>query len=211
LDGTSRLWDVGSDKQLRSFDSQGFSGVNCIALDTQGKLLTTGLGSGMLEIWDLAAGRRIHQINRMTFPRGDAPNASDRWTQEVCGGISALDVNTGQYQILSGTTNGVLTLYDQRTLSSIINEGDVNVMPTLANWKRNGATINDVKFIDDKSSEVIVATSDGTPYRLGLDHGGIPHVIDEYCGWDVDNVEAIAFDHNNRVWLAGSEGNARQY
>ena len=73
-----------------------------------------------------------------------------------------------------------------------------------------------MKFIDG-GKEALFATSDGTPYRSILGEINSPEqlslgVMEEYNGWDVDNVEVCRFDQiRSRVWLAGADGMIRMY
>lgn len=222
MDGTTRLWDVSEGVQISSFGSQNYSGVNRVNLDTSSsssKLFFTGLSNGTVEAFDSSSKAARFRIGKVQFPFGPAPQASDSWKQSWSGSIESMDVCADKHALLLGCGNGITLLHDMRMLSSSTSESeDVassenSQRSLLASWQRNGAAINDVKFIND-GKEALFATSDGTPYRCDLtnSHDLSPRVTEEYNGWDVDNVEICRFDPiRSRVWLAGADGMIRMY
>lgn len=219
MDGTTRLWDVSEGKQLSSFGSQSYSGVNRVNLDpsnSSSKLFFTGLSNGTVEAFDTSSKSAQFRIDKVQFPNGPAPQASDSWKQTWSGSIESMDVSAEQHALLLGCGNGITLLHDMRMLSSSVSESeDGGGKSLLGSWQRNGAAINDVKFING-GKEALFATSDGTPYRCDLgqinSHDLSLKVLEEYNGWDVDNVEICRFDQTRlRIWLAGADGIIRMY
>ncbi|PWN33357.1 WD40 repeat-like protein [Meira miltonrushii] len=219
MDGTTRLWDVSEGKQLSSFGSQNYSGVNRVKLDTSNsssKFFFTGLSNGTVEAFDTSSKTAQLKIGKVQFPSGPAPQASDSWKQIWSGSIESMDISADRHALLLGCGNGITLLHDMRMLSNNVSESeDVGSKSLLGSWQRNGAAINDVQFVNG-GKEALFATSDGTPYRCDLgqtdSHDLSPRVLEEYNGWDVDNVEICRFDQTrSRVWLAGADGMVRMY
>lgn len=91
--------------------------------------------------------------------------------------------------------------------------------------RRNDSGVNAVRFVPFTTSrgppDVVVATTDGTPYRLTWDAAQeedalTPRVAEEYTGWEAgDAVEEIALlareGQDVKVGLAGAEGCVRVY
>lgn len=225
MDGTTRLWDVSQGVQISSFGSQNYSGVNRVNLDpctSSSNLFFTGLSNGTVEAFDISSKTVVYRIGKIQFPSGPAPQASDSWKQTWSGSIESMDVNADKHVLLLGCVNGITLVHDMRMMSKNGGSGNEGVNLTgdsqrslLGSWYRNGATINDAKFING-GKEALFATSDGTPYRCSLNDissdAFSPKVMEEYNGWDVDNVQICRFDQaRSRVWLAGADGMIRMY
>lgn len=221
-DGTTRLWDVSKGIQVTSFPSQNYSSVNTVTLGSgsgeaagsaSSKLLVTGLSNGTLEAHDTDSRSVVFRLPRSRFPSGPAPQASDSWEQVWSGGVDALDWSRGGNVLLAGCSNGVTMLHDVRMLSSSTSSdlsADDTSRSVLYSWRRNGAAINDAQLLN-AGKEAIMATADGTPYRVDLS-SDVPRVVEEYTGWDVDNVQRACWvEGRSRVWLAGADGMARMY
>ncbi len=212
-DGTVRLWDVGSEKQITSLASERFSSVQAMALDrsirrvgglgesqsesadTQdpftGRVLATALGSGQIELHDLATRTPAALIPSLsTFPPGPAPAASDLWEQHPVGGLLSLDWAPDRHLLVAGSAYGVVALHDDRMLGKAsAAQGDAQAVEVdaaggaattstsgaapslLGTWRRNNAAINDLRLVANVSGklDLIVATADGLPYRASLD------------------------------------------
>lgn len=173
LDGTVRLWDVSSEgAAIQTITAEKFAGVNAMARDEGGSIYM-GLTSGSMQV--VRDGQTVEVI------AGQA------------GGITALDMNG--VNIITGTSDGDMSLYDARSLPSPVKS-----------WKRNGAGVTDIKLAHDAA---IVSTDDGMPYRVRLN--GDLAVTDEYVGWEVDHVDKVSLDQKGRVWIAGAQGAIRLY
>nr|CDI56947.1 wd40 repeat-like protein [Melanopsichium pennsylvanicum 4]SNX84610.1 related to RPN14 \ len=225
-DGSVRLWDVGLGKQIRLMGSERYSGVNCLSLDKQGDRgegedgFVVGLASGGWQMFDLRTATATITANKYSFPPGEPPSASDVWTQGATAGVSAIDVK--DHTVVTGTTNGIVSVWDMRNLSST--SASTNGAPPglITGWRRNNAEINWIKLTIN--NEVLVATQDGLPYKAALQasrmdedevretwKGWAPKVVCEYAGWDCDQTSWIGMDRQGRTVIAGAEGAVRRY
>lgn len=221
-DGTTRLWDVGEGVQKRVFPSHAYSSVNVVSMgrtlqgqddmqvdDISSKLILTGLSSGYIEAHDLTSGQAAFRLPPALFPSGEGPNATDRWEQVISSSIEGLDWSQDSNLLVAGCSNGLTLMHDIRMLSSSIGEeSTLRNRSLLSTWRRNGAAINQVRLVGDLR-EAVISTADGTPYRVGLN--STPQVLEEYTGWDLDNVSGSSVDSRGRVWLAGAGGVLRMY
>jgi proteasomal ATPase-associated factor 1 len=223
-DGTTRLWDVGQGVQKQVFPSHGYSSVNVVSMgrsshiqgqddmqvDGESKLIITGLSSGHIECHDMASGSTAFQLPSVLFPSGEGPKVTDRWEQVTSSSVFALDWSQQSNLLVAGCSNGVTLMHDVRMLSSNLGSqgGITDNRSLLATWRRNGAAINEVRLMDN-AKEAIVCTADGMPYRVDLQQS--PRVVEEYNGWDLDNVQCSAIDARRRVWLAGAGGVIRMH
>lgn len=169
----------------------------------------TGLSNGTIEAFDLTSNQVAFRMGRSLFPPGPEPAGSDYWEQVMTGGIAALDWDDERKSLLAGCTNGIMALHDLRMVSSNSSQESTSIR---GSWRRNGARINDVRLLPGQ--EVLVATADGTPYKASIDldsHIFAPRVLEEYTGWDVDNVQVCGLDTRQHVWMAGADGYVRMY
>ncbi|KDN53219.1 hypothetical protein K437DRAFT_271738 [Tilletiaria anomala UBC 951] len=214
--------------------------------NSQGKLLATALSSGRIELHDLGARRSAALIPALkAFPPGSPPAASDIWDQSAPGPLFSLDWDSERHIIAAGSREGVIALHDDRMLSSSLSSGSGNAREgeatqtddapstdgrstprsLLGCWRRNGAAINDLRLVSSNTAasslDIVVATSDGLPYRASLrpiltgqrdeNFSVAPEVVEEYAEWDCDSVEKARLDPQGRVWLAGTDGLLRRY
>ncbi len=221
-DGSVRLWDVAAPKQTRLFGSDRYSAVNCIALptmdsaDAEQSTFVAGLASGSWQMFDLRTATASLTQTKYAFPPGEAPSASDTWTQASTAGITAID--TADKAVVTATTNGIVSVWDTRALSSA---PDASADPTqaprglLTSWRRNNAEITSLKIAPPTRAgdhlDVLVATLDGLPYRAGVAGNAPPQVRHEYAGWDCDPTSWIGLDAHGRTVIAGAEGSVRRY
>lgn len=226
-DGTTRLWDVGQGIQKQVYPSHGFSSVNVVSMgrsrhmqkegqddmhiDGESKLIITGLSSGQIECHDMVSGSTTFRLAPILFPSGEGPKATDWWEQTISSSVLALDWSRESNILIAGCSNGVTLMHDVRMLTSMMNSqnGTLDSRSLLATWRRNGAVINEVRLVED-AKEAIVCPADGTPYRVDL-RESLPRVLEEYNGWDLDNVQCSAVDARGRVWLAGAGGVLRMH
>ena len=105
--------------------------------------------------------------------------------------------NSGNW-FATGSTKGVVALYDLRSLSS-----------ALATFRRNGAGVEDLCFLDEGLG-LAVATSDGLPFVAGLSDGGSDvKVAAELAGVDCDSVRSVRA-RARHVWCASDDGVVRK-
>lgn len=219
-DGTTRLWDLSQGLQKRSFTAYKYSSINSITIGGRSgadegdgsKTILTGLTNGYIEGHDLSSGQSIFCIPPISFPRNANSEVAsvevDHRQQVKSGGIESIDWNLDGHVILAGCSNGVTMQYDDRMISANLGELDSSNQSHITSWRRNAAAINHINLVED-GKEAIISTADGTPYRVDI--ATTPRVVEEYNGWDVDNVQASSIDERGRVWLAGADGMIRMY
>ncbi len=200
-DGSVRLWDVAAPKQVRLMGSERYSAVNCLALPSAGEEaeqtnFVVGLASGGWQMFDLRSATANVMGGRYRFPPGEAPSASDAWTQTTTAGVTAVDVDGNR--VVTGTADGVVvSVWDLRHTSTSSSSTDP------PKWAADGveednAEINHLHLTP--AQDVLVATHDGLPYRAslcvdaeqGACMGAPPKVTHEYAGWDATKRVGLA-------------------
>ncbi|KZT63658.1 WD40 repeat-like protein [Daedalea quercina L-15889] len=232
-DGTVRLWDVPSESQIRTIDSSNGSCVPVLAIsigeetlqtdantaeeteagvdprevDTEDKVVFAALQDGTFEALDLRTKRSVFQSQA---PPGRGKNI-----------LQAITYAPTENLVATGSTNGVVSVYDTRVLST-----------PLTTFKRNTASIEDLAFVPlDPSSFVTdsgagaragvgdgsgvglaIATEDGLPYVADVRPEG-PGVRAELIGSDCDAVRAVRVVQiqEPEVWTAADDGAVRRY
>ncbi|TKY86525.1 hypothetical protein EX895_004674 [Sporisorium graminicola] len=241
-DGSIRLWDVAAPKQIRLMGSDRYSAVNCLALqqeqqqaEEESSKFVVGLASGSWQLFDVRAATAALTGSKYAFPPGAAPSASDLWTQATTAGVTAIDVKDNT--VVTGTSNGIVSVWDLRSVSSSSPPSSSPPRGLLTAWRRNNAELNHLRLTTSHPDalHVLVATQDGLPYRAALDPcftplsegreedmqidteagacwtGGAPRVVCEYAGWDCDQTSWVGEDRQGRVVVAGAEGAVRRY
>ncbi|WFD44960.1 hypothetical protein MPSI1_003635 [Malassezia psittaci] len=180
LDATVKVWDVSRGDATFTHATQDKSGVLSLeAQDTQ--LAYLGTESGHLSLLDLRLISSSSQQNETQVTISNSPSPYN-----ASGGVSAMAING--HRLACGTRSGVCAVYDVRHMHE----------PIVSFW-RNTAEINHISW---KDQCVLIATSDGLPYRCSL----TPGVEEEYVGWDADSVDAIISDqHGNVVAIGGGD------
>jgi len=201
-DGTVRLWDVGGGKQIRMMGVESYSPVLKISLGeapvhangveatpetsvlegevgTEGKLLACALQSGRFALLDLST--------KLPTFTSSPPSTS--------AALQSIAFNSEKGLLATGSAKGVISLYDVRKLE----------VP-LFKCKRNDASVEDLAF---SGEELLVATVDGLPFRLGLGAEG-PKVVEELVGYDCDPIRVVR-SVDGKVWTAGDDGVVRCY
>ena len=62
VDGTVRIWDAASGKELLTWQAGAQDPVNSVAFSPNGKFLATGTDSGITRIWDVSTGRELQAL-----------------------------------------------------------------------------------------------------------------------------------------------------
>ncbi len=131
-DKTARLWDPGTSQQVATFDAE--QGVYSCAISDDGSHVA--LSAGGVQIWDVASGKRLHQLNvegaiatRLAFSHIGARLAS-AWSDGV---VRVYDTATGELAVsLSGDDTRVesvsFTSDDQQVVTGD-NKGVVRLFP----------------------------------------------------------------------------------
>ncbi|KAF5353356.1 hypothetical protein D9756_007802 [Leucocoprinus leucothites] len=225
LDATLRLWDVPTGGVLSTLRAT--KPVLCMSLGTRiptppdGEDLPSsempderetpevaqtvayaGLQNGSFEVFDLRTKTSIHTSSSTSSSS-----------------INAISCLQSQNLLATGAADGIVTLYDVRSLAS-----------PLTLFRRNESSINDIEFVpqtqDATSADsqgynvgLAIATADGLPYIASLIPEG-PGVQAELIGVDCDPVRNIrvragegAGDHqlNSEVWTASDDAIVRRY
>lgn len=229
-DGSVRLWDVATPKQIRMMGSDRYSAVQCLALsqlqdgaEAEQSTFAVGLASGSWQLFDLRTAAASVTTSKFDFPPGAAPSATDLWSQTTTAGVTA--INVLENTVVVGTANGIVSVWDVRATCSQTDSASVP-KGLLTTWKRNNAEINCLRLVStDDEQHVLVATQDGLPYRAALQgwthmQGDDqdtestcrpPRVVHEYAGWDCDQTSWIGLDRSGRTVIAGAEGAVRRY
>lgn len=232
-DGSVRLWDVSSGKSLASMYTEGFAGVEAIAVDsgaasihaaqateppiaerevvgdTRDKLVFAGLSksAGLISVFDLRSrGAIFSAISHV-------PQSADVTPSLRGGAIHAIAYDADKHLLASGSSKGVVAIKDIRMLSS--DPSSDHSTPRLL--MRNQAGINDIKFAQSATAEgidLVLAGASGLPCRLHLPSSAdeSASVVEEYAGWEAVPISSISVGSGTgNVWLAGGEAGLRRY
>ena len=199
-DGTVRLWDVGSATQIRMMGSQSYSAINAMAfgasaapsedasiLDdrefgTTDKLAFLALQSGEIEALDLSSKSSVFHSNASTGP------------------LVATAYDSPSSLLATGSTSGIITVFDVRSLSS-----------PLCSFRRNTASITGLRFTGGADPRLAIATADGLPFIANIRPNG-PEVAAELVGGgDCEPNRVLEVDLAGNVWIGGDENVLRVY
>jgi proteasomal ATPase-associated factor 1 len=219
-DGTVRLWDVNSGQQLLTMNTDKNTQVSCVSHGERGncvagkgdentvksggianKIAFCGLKDGTYEAFDIGTGQSIAQ---------GIPPYADRRLEELVGMSYSPKFN----MVAMSSIDGTVTLYDTRSLSA-----------PLLSFYRNGAGVEDVRFIDDvealrKSRGLGEGGSGGIGLLVGPEDGQAfvldvgpkePVVLLELQGLDVDSVRVIKLSGTGDIWSVADDGIVRKY
>jgi WD40 repeat protein len=92
-DGTLKLWEVASGRELHSFEGHSWEVVNEV-FSPDGRLLLSASDGGMLKLWEVASGRELHSF--------------EGHTREVMSTAFSLDGK----MVLSASDSGTLKLWE---------------------------------------------------------------------------------------------------
>ncbi|KAI0051515.1 WD40 repeat-like protein [Auriscalpium vulgare] len=180
-DGALRLWDTYSGAQAGAWEA----GADVGALIEDGRVTWAALADGHAEAFDIRARGAVAR-----FRAGDAA-------------LSAIDVCVTGRNVVAGGEDGVVAVFDVRTMGQGSSEGGA---PTLARWQRTGGVVEGVAFAS--GSKIVIGGADGLPYviRFGEEFG----VDADLVFGDVEAVRGMHVDGKD-VWLAGDGGVLRKY
>ncbi|KZT25945.1 WD40 repeat-like protein [Neolentinus lepideus HHB14362 ss-1] len=230
-DGTIRLWDVSGGQQIRAMWSTRYVPVNDMSIgekvefqasatadpdgesestpkpitldarevDTAGNVVFCALQDGEFEAFDLATKNSVFHSSSNTsgkkFP------------------LTAISYSSTSNFLATGSSKGIVTVYDTRNLSS-----------PLTSFTRNGSSIESLAFVvpsslkfsgsstQDGELGLAIATEDGLPYIAEVRPEG-PGVVAELVGGDCEAVRAVRVrsEDAGEVWTAGDDGIVRKY
>ena len=151
-------------------------------VDTMGKVVFAALQNGSFEVFDLGTKNPVHKYE-------DGKRA-----------LNAISYSAVHNLVVTGSTHGVVTVFDTRQLST-----------PLTSFTRNQASIEDIGIRGHATEvEVVVVAEDGLPYVAGVRPDG-PQVRTELIGSDCDAVRMVRVTENGAVWTAGDDGIVRKY
>jgi len=213
-DGTLRIWDVSSGAQIRTLGTSNYSAIASIAsgergegaferppdggepgvplppdareVETEGKIVACALHEGTFQIFDLSTKLSVF---------GSAPVSK--------GNLQSIAYSPEASLIATGSSKGLISLYDTRALGS-----------PLTTFQRNNASIEDLVFIspigDPGGVGLAVGNEDGLPYVAAVRPEG-PSVVAELIGSDCDPVRFVRVGPKKELWTAADDGIIRKY
>ena len=191
LDGTIRVWEVGSAKELKKIRTSNGRGVQELVLidDPAGLAAVGGEGEERLIAAATQTGLEVFK-----WSSGE-PVRTIEWG--LGSNLVSFDYSPKLGLFGSGHTNGAIAL---RRLADL---------ETAKLIRRDEASVYSVQF---DGEDLLVGTAAGLPSRLGVMAGvGLEvNVKEEYGGWEAVGVEAWAVGEEG-AWCGGGEGGLRRY
>jgi proteasomal ATPase-associated factor 1 len=151
-------------------------------VETAGKVVFAALQNGSFEVFDLGTKNSVHkhEVGKRA--------------------LNAISYSATHDLLLTGSTDGVVTAFDTRQLST-----------PLTSFARNRASVEDLGIRGHTAeAEVVVVTEDGLPYVAGIRPDG-PQVHTELIGPNCDAARIVRVAENGAVWTAGDDGIVRKY
>ncbi len=179
LDGTIRLWDTLTGRQMQKFDDHR-SGVFSLALSRDGTRMVSGDASGQVLLWDVATG--------VSWKVGE-PTARDQET-----GMRAVAFSPDGNQIAAASQDGQVRLWDSKTRKQI-------QQITLDTH----GELDSVAFSPD-AEQVVVGGFDGTIWLIDIENGG---EVGQLGRHDEAVAAAEFSPDGKRVLSASHDGTAR--
>lgn len=151
-------------------------------VETAGKVVFAALQNGSFEAFDLGTKNSVHK-----YEVGKRA-------------LNAISYSATHRLLVTGSTDGVVTAFDTRQLST-----------PLTSFARNRASVEDLGIRGHTTeAEVVIATEDGLPYVAGVRPDG-PQVHTELMGPNCDAVRMARVTESGAVWIAGDDGMVRKY
>lgn len=150
--------------------------------ETAGKVVFAALQNGSFEVFDLGTKNSVYgnKVGKRA--------------------LNAISYSAAHNLLVTGSIDGVVTVFDTRQLSS-----------PLTSFARNQASVEGLGIRGHTAeTEVVIVTEDGLPYVAGVRPDG-PQVHTELIGSDCDAVRAVKAVENGAIWTAGDDGIVRRY
>lgn len=207
-DGTVRVWDVGSGREVRKWEVEKRRAVEGLVVveDEPGRTAFGGEGDRVL----IAACQSGHLHIQ--------PWGGTGWTVEpvVQSALVSVAYSNKLGILTTGHTNGVIALRHLKALLPRFTDADSTPSPLSSEprkpilVRRNESAIHSLAFA---GTDLLVGTAAGLPCRLGIERpdGKMKvWVKEEYAGWEAVGVESWTIGKDG-VWCAGGEGGIRRY
>lgn len=192
LDGTIRIWEVGTAKEIRRIEMDKRGPVQAMVL-VEDQAGLQALGAEGEERVVLAASQTGLEVFKLSGER----IGKTEWALGT--NLVSFDYSPEMGMIVSGHANGTIAL---RRITDL--EGKVKLV------QRNEASVYSVKF---DGTDLLVGTAAGLPARLAVNVREEEIEVDvkeEYGGWEAVGVECWAVGEEGG-WCAGGEGGIRRY
>ncbi|MEL6270713.1 MAG: WD40 repeat domain-containing protein, partial [Chloroflexota bacterium] len=194
-DGTIRLWDIESGALLRTFDER-IARYFAVDFHPDGRLAATGDADNGLLLWDVETSSIIGDFGTHTGPAFASPveeEAADALepppgTSDIRAPVISVKFSPDGTQLLSGSNNGDLILFDVETGNDILRL----VGHTAAVW--------DITFADDGRT-AFSGSGDRTVLAWDLESGDAFNLL-----WNVTEIKSVEFVNNGQILTAGQGG-----
>ncbi len=195
-DGTVRLWDVSSGKEVRKWEVEKRRAVEGLIVVEDGAGLAALGAEGEEEVM-IAACQSGHLAAIPWSKQGHT-------VEPVLDSLLLCAAYCPELGVIAtGHANGVIGI---RPLRSLPNP---EIAPPIL-VRRNESPIYSLEFT---GSDLLVGTAAGLPCRLGVsetEQGVEVSVKEEYAGWEGVGVESWTVGRDG-IWCAGGEGGVRRY
>ncbi len=202
-DGTIRLWDVSTGKEIRKWEVEKRLAIEGLVVieDERGKLaiakedeervIVVACQDGHLAAlpWS-ATGRTVELLT---------------WSAILSSALLSIAYSPELGVIATGHTDGIITL--RPLMSNPLFHLDTSITTLI---RRNESPVYSLAFA---GKDLLIGAAAGLPCRLSLRmyaSGPIIRVKEEYAGWEAVGIEAWAVGKDG-VWCAGGDGGIRRY
>ncbi len=211
-DGTLRLWDTKTGKELRRLD--GHSGrVWCVAFAPDGRRIASGGFDGSVRIWDLATGRETRRFAHSDYVRSVAFSSDGHFL--LSGGDDKLarlwNIDSGkEVRSFKGHDHFVWSVALSRdgkraltgSLDKTVRLWDVETGAEIKKLTGHKDTVMSVAFSPD-GRRALSGSTDKTMKLWDLETGEAIHTLAGHKGY----VHSVAFSPDGRRVLSASQDN----